>query len=298
MEHSFNVEIAREYGIPSAILLNQIVACIRDNERTGANRLDGKTWACQSARDLADRLPYFSSQIIKRTLAYMVQSGLLERGTHQEKSMNHTAWYTLTDKANAMVQYCTIDGTEMTHRRYENEPSTGQNCTIAETLTGQGFADTSTNTEEAKNDASEEEPYIYTLFLDKDNDNHTYTDNHTDNSTVKKKDIYAEKRREILDYLNRKAGTKYRDGAIAQKHINARLNEGYTVEDFKTVIDSKCAEWLRTDMAKYLRPETLFGTKMDGYLGQAGMKARTVGPNGIAMDPDLLEDEELKAIFG
>lgn len=71
----------------------------------------------------------------------------------------------------------------------------------------------------------------------------------------------------IVEYLNRKAVKSYRATTKnTQSHINARLSEGFTVEDFKTVIDKKCAEWKGTDMEQYLRPETLFGTKFEGYL--------------------------------
>ena len=73
----------------------------------------------------------------------------------------------------------------------------------------------------------------------------------------------------IVDYLNSKAGTNYRSTTPkTQKHINARLSEGFTVDDFKTVIDKKCADWLGSDMERYLRPETLFGTKFEGYLNE------------------------------
>ncbi len=72
---------------------------------------------------------------------------------------------------------------------------------------------------------------------------------------------------EIISYLNNKVGTRYRAGnKVTQKHIKARLAEKYTVDDFKAVIDKKCSEWIGTEMAKYLRPETLFGTKFDSYL--------------------------------
>lgn len=73
---------------------------------------------------------------------------------------------------------------------------------------------------------------------------------------------------EIISYLNEKAGTTYRhQSKDTQKYINARLNEGYTVEDFRTVIDNKCSEWLEDEkMQKYLRPSTLFGTKFENYL--------------------------------
>lgn len=53
-----------------------------------------------------------------------------------------------------------------------------------------------------------------------------------------------------------------------QDCIKARLNDGFTVEDFKTVIDKKAKEWQGTTMERYLRPETLFGNKFEGYLNQ------------------------------
>jgi uncharacterized phage protein (TIGR02220 family) len=75
--------------------------------------------------------------------------------------------------------------------------------------------------------------------------------------------------KDIIDYLNKVLGTKYKSNAeYINKHINARLNEGFTYEDFVTVIDKKYAEWSGTDMAKYLRPETLFGTKFQAYLNE------------------------------
>ena len=80
-----------------------------------------------------------------------------------------------------------------------------------------------------------------------------------------KKEIYTR----ICTQLNEKAGTAYRPTSGAtQRLIKARLAEGFTVEDFYKVIDTKCAEWAGTDMAKYLRPETLFGTKFENYLNQ------------------------------
>lgn len=75
--------------------------------------------------------------------------------------------------------------------------------------------------------------------------------------------------KDIIEYLNTKIGTKYKyNSDYINKHINARLSEGFTLEDFKTVIDKKYAEWSGTDMAKFLRPETLFGTKFQAYLNE------------------------------
>lgn len=75
--------------------------------------------------------------------------------------------------------------------------------------------------------------------------------------------------KEIIEYLNQRIGSNYKPNASKTKTaIYARVQEGYTLEDFKIVIDKKVNEWYGTDMAKYLRPETLFGTKFEGYLNQ------------------------------
>ena len=75
---------------------------------------------------------------------------------------------------------------------------------------------------------------------------------------------------EIIDYLNKKTGKHYRSSTPKTKTlINARLKEGFTLEDFKQVIDNKVNEWINDKkMNQYLRPETLFGTKFEGYLNQ------------------------------
>ena len=75
--------------------------------------------------------------------------------------------------------------------------------------------------------------------------------------------------KEIVQYLNDRCGTRYRyQTKGTREHINARLKEGYTVDDFKAVIDKKFEEWHGTDMEKFLRPETLFAGKFESYLNQ------------------------------
>lgn len=80
---------------------------------------------------------------------------------------------------------------------------------------------------------------------------------------------------EIVEYLNQAAGTSYKPNTPKTvRSIKARMKEGFTVDDFKTVIDKKVSEWAKTDMQKYLRPETLFGTKFEGYLNQQIIKGK------------------------
>ncbi len=112
-----------------------------------------------------------------------------------------------------------------------------------------------------------------------------HNNKYINNKDIDNKDIYSE----VLGYLNEKAKTNYRiSSKEAQKHINARLSEGFTVDDFKTVIDKKCAEWIGTDYEQYLRPQTIFGTKFESYLN-APSKARK-GRSGVAIKEPAEDD--------
>lgn len=105
--------------------------------------------------------------------------------------------------------------------------------------------------------------------------------------------------REIIDYLNRKAGTNYKySSADTKSHIRARYEQGFTTEDFFSVIDKKVAEWRGTDMGKYLRPSTLFGTKFESYLNQETVKRKTNSFNnfeGRDYDYDALERQLIES---
>jgi uncharacterized phage protein (TIGR02220 family) len=84
---------------------------------------------------------------------------------------------------------------------------------------------------------------------------------------------------EVLDYLNLKAETRYRNVESNFKHIKARLNDGFTIDDFKAVIDKKCAEWKGTEFEKYLTPETLFRpSNFEKYLNQNIIKPKNYKP--------------------
>ena len=94
---------------------------------------------------------------------------------------------------------------------------------------------------------------------DNDNVNANVDVDVEDNADADAEVKYATEITDIVSYLNEKATTKYRPNTpITQKFIRGRLNQGYTVADFRYVIDVKCAEWLGTEWEKYLRPDTLF----------------------------------------
>ena len=107
-------------------------------------------------------------------------------------------------------------------------------------------------------------------------------------------DIY----KDVIEYLNEKAGKNFKLVESNKKHINARIKEGFTLDDFKKVIDNKVTEWKNDDkMNQYLRPETLFSSKFQSYLNSEA-KANYNGKRKESIteyptiDANITKDEE------
>lgn len=97
---------------------------------------------------------------------------------------------------------------------------------------------------------------------------------------------------DVVTYLNEKANTNFKPCTDKTKRcIKARVNEGFTLEDFKKVIDKKVNEWMGTEFQQYLRPETLFGTKFEGYLN-----AKEVKPKGNRFNQMIHSEYDFDAI--
>ncbi|CAF1755445.1 hypothetical protein NRS6092_02916 [Bacillus subtilis] len=121
------------------------------------------------------------------------------------------------------------------------------NDTYNETLTSRG--------QKEKEKEKEKEKYILSSKLD---------------DTSSKNDVIPYKL--IIDLLNKVSGKNYRSATQKTRSlIKARWNEGFRFNDFKHVILVKTQEWLNDpEMNKFIRPETLFGTKFENYLNQKG----------------------------
>ena len=87
---------------------------------------------------------------------------------------------------------------------------------------------------------------------------------------------FSESIKEIIDYLNIKTNRRYTySNKSINRYITGRLNDGFTVDDFKTVIDKKYDEWIGTEFEQYLKPTTLFApSHFEEYLNQPEKKKK------------------------
>ena len=111
---------------------------------------------------------------------------------------------------------------------------------------------------------------IQPVYIDKNSIDKNSIDKNSIDILSGKPDKLSTEIKAIVDYLNEVSGKNFRAGTPKTKAlIKARLNEGFSVNDFKAVIDKKYKQWRGGDMEKYIRPETLFGTKFEGYLNES-----------------------------
>lgn len=213
MNHSFSKEVAVQYGVDEAILLENLNFWLTKNQANEKHFYDGEYWTYNSSRAFTVMFPYWSKNQIERIIKSLKDKQLILTGNYNATPYDRTRWFAFTHKAKSLYGNAEMENVEIVNESLETKIPI---------------------------------PYIS-------------TDTKTDIN------LYAP----IVDYLNERAGTKYRSSSDkTKKVINARLAEDFTLEDFKKVIDIKCDEWKGTEFEKFLRPETLFGTKFENYLNQ------------------------------
>lgn len=227
MVYTFDTEVAELVGADAAVVFQNIAFWCAKNAANGREEHEGRHWTYNSARAFAELFPWLSADQIRRCLSKLEKAGLIVSGRFNRAGYDRTKWYAVGD---AGLRFVPAD--------------------LAKTQNGYG-ENTNFHLAKTQNGCGENPTPI--------------PDGKTD---MKTKNIKGDPRaKEVIDYLNDKAGKRYRYSHASMAPITARLNEGFTVDDCKAVIDSKTAEWHGGEMEQYLRPQTLFSpSKFEGYL--------------------------------
>lgn len=136
MHYFFDSEVAKEIGLNGAIILENIAYWVKKNEANEANFYDGHYWTYNSLKAFRNLYPFWTEKVIKYTLAKLKQDGYIMVGQYSNDKMNHTNWYTLTDKGWSLFpkhqeqqfddeyKMDPNDGPKLSHRRDKNGLST------------------------------------------------------------------------------------------------------------------------------------------------------------------------------
>lgn len=112
MIHSFDSEIAKEYGLVEAILLQNFAFWIAKNEANERNYYDGRYWTYNSVKAFQELFPYITTKQLRRALDHIIDEGLIITGNYNADRYNRTLWYALTEKGKCIFPIGQMDFTK------------------------------------------------------------------------------------------------------------------------------------------------------------------------------------------
>lgn len=113
MEHSFDVEIAKKYGVNCAILLKNIYFWTEKNKANNINYYDGNYWTYNSKKAFAELFPYMNERQIDYALKKLLDEGLIMTGNYNKLAYDRTLWYAITKMGYCILQNCEMEPTKL-----------------------------------------------------------------------------------------------------------------------------------------------------------------------------------------
>ena len=248
---TFHKSLALTIGLNEAIILQYIHFWINSKRKE-----QEEVWIYKTYSQIQEELPFFSDSTIKRTIKKMLDLKILKKENRNKTKIDKTNWYTIDYQK--LSEICGIKTTQ----------SIGQNDTSAWSECNNG---------ECQNDTTNTIDNPLSTTLSKENIKES------ENKTLSNLEIY----KEIVNYMNvvnehhrfnKKIPFFYKyQSKATQKLINARLREGYDIEEFKDVIWWGYKKFVENEFTtqngessfKYFRPSTLFSSEhFEGYLNE------------------------------
>lgn len=153
MHHSFSIELAEQYGILEAVLLNHFQFWITHNAANDVHYHDGRYWTFNTVKAFADLFPYASAKQIRTALNRLIDAGVLMTGNYNKTTYDRTLWYAFTDEG---LTICPIRQMDVTRKKnadaQKGKPIPNTNTT------------TNTNTKQIKNNDQPAKPSDHELL--------------------------------------------------------------------------------------------------------------------------------------
>lgn len=117
MQHSFDIEVAKEYGILEAILLNHIYYWIDKNKANSKHFYDGRYWTYNSRKAFSEMFPYASERQIRSALEKLEKSNVLLTGNYNKQRFDRTLWYSFSDIGLSIIQKSQLQLSNMANEK-------------------------------------------------------------------------------------------------------------------------------------------------------------------------------------
>ena len=120
MIHFFDTDVAKEYGVNAAIILQNLGYWIKKNEANGANYFDGNYWTFNSRRAYKELFPYMSERQITTAFEKLIEAELIITGNYNQSSYDRTLWYALTKKGKCILHFDIMDNVKTSNGLCQN----------------------------------------------------------------------------------------------------------------------------------------------------------------------------------
>lgn len=227
-------------GSDRAVILQQLHYWLNKSGK----QIDGRYWVYNTIAEWHEQFYWIkSAKTISNHLKKLEEMGIILTGNYNKMGFDRTKWYTINyDRLHELEKaFCKNNSNHSVKNTQPNRKNL---------LNGNG-----------KNWGNNTREYTETTpEINKENIYSQAKPDGVDPNTIN----------QVIEYLNERTESHYKlTTPKTRRLITARLKEGFTLDEFKTVIDKKNAEWSADDkMNKFLRPETLFGTKFETYLNE------------------------------
>ncbi len=114
MIHRFNTEIAKEFGVASAVVAQHIWYWVRENEKVNKNCFSGKWWMYSSIREMCEQFYYLTPNQVRKAIEKMENAKFIFKGNFNKTAYDRTCWYTFTDEGYAFYVKAEMDSLNYT----------------------------------------------------------------------------------------------------------------------------------------------------------------------------------------
>jgi len=117
MNHSFDVGIAKRFGVNEAIFIENLRFWINKNKANKRHFYDGRYWTYNSVKAFAELFPYWSKQQVERLIQKLKAANVLLIGHYNPNSYDRTNWYSFSDGFESLFSVLpSIDSDESTNK--------------------------------------------------------------------------------------------------------------------------------------------------------------------------------------
>ena len=96
--HSFDTDIAKDYGIEIALMYKHVTYWVNYNKKLKSNFHEGRYWFYNTIDEFSAHFPYWSKKQVERILKKIVDLKLVLKGNFNKSSYDRTCWYTINSE--------------------------------------------------------------------------------------------------------------------------------------------------------------------------------------------------------